>query len=376
MNTLLSLRLNLEEFHKIPPQFKDYEITSGRVRFKVQDEFEVDLTIADEDFEKQFWFIDFRFGFKPTTSALSESLRNYLEACVNDTLAKDGLAGCYTFLHEYVLTCKINELRRQAIQMSKKAWTGTLVVEPLHRALVIQYWTSRTSSQGLKNWILIAVNSGRKGASQAGAKPTSYLEVKWYRDNKEVENSPIKLDGENLSVQSLVRNVIGKHIEYLLRGVHNKLLEASRFKNREAGMMLNISDSDPTLSSLTTQIGYKSSASLLVEPRTGNFVLKPHSRFTIQLEHQLNISKDQIAEGATSLENVRCAFIEDEIHRTGSAAGWKASRSQLTTDDVRAITRKRDWTKTLWLKQDGWGPEWFVAVFLSLHGDEWWLVDT
>lgn len=342
----------------------------------MQGEFEVDLTIADEDFEKQFWFIDFRFGFKPTTSSLSESLRNYLEACVNDALSKDGLAGCYQFLHEYVLTCKINELRRQAVQMSKKAWTGTLVVEPLHRALAIQYWTSRTPPQGPKNWVLIAVNSGRKGTVKAGTKPTSYLEAKWYRDNKEVENSQITLDGDNLSVQNLLRHVIGKHIEFLLRSVHTKLLEASRFKNREAGMMLNISDSDPTLSSLTTQIGYSSSASLLIEPRTGSFVIKPHSRFTIQFEHQLNGSKDHIAEGAMSLEHVRCAFIEDEIKRTGSGAGWKAIQPQLTTEEMRSLTRKRDWTKTLWLKQDGWGPEWFVAIFLSLDGDEWWLVDT
>lgn len=375
LNTLLSLRLNLDEFDKIPPQFRDYEIESGRVKFKVRGEFEVDLTIADEDFEKQFWFIDFRFDFKPATSTLSDSLRAFLEACVNDALSKDGLPGCYQFLHEYVLTCKINELKRQAIQMSKKSWTGTLIVEPLQRSLAIQYWTSRTQGQGPKSWVLIGVNSGRN-TTQTGGKPTSHLVMKWYRDNKEVESSEISLDDQTLSAQNLLRSVIGKHVEFILRNIHDKLLGASRFKNRQAGMVLEISKSDPTRSALTTQVGYQSHASLLIEPRTGSFVLKPHSKFTIQFEHQLNNGRNQIEDGVLSLENVRCAFIEDEVHRTGSGAGWHACRPRLTSEEIKHLTRKKDWTKALWLQQNGWSADWVIVVLLSPAGDEWWLVDT
>src|ERR1700722_6388022 len=99
LNTLLSIRLNLHEYDKIPLQFKDYSIKSGRVTFRVAGEFEVDLTIAEENPEKQFWFIDFRFLFTPAVSQLPEHLRYMIENRVNAALEKDGLAGCYKFLH-------------------------------------------------------------------------------------------------------------------------------------------------------------------------------------------------------------------------------------------------------------------------------------
>ncbi len=117
---MLSVRLTLDEYDKIPFQFRDYSISSGRVTFKVEGEFEVDLTIADEDFEKQFWFIDFRFLFQPAPAELSDRVRQFIEKKVNDALATDGLAGCYRFLHEFVLTHKISEFYRQALDLESQ----------------------------------------------------------------------------------------------------------------------------------------------------------------------------------------------------------------------------------------------------------------
>ncbi|KPM43628.1 Mediator of RNA polymerase II transcription subunit 14 [Neonectria ditissima] len=358
LNTLLSLRLNLEDFDKIPYHFRNYEIDSGRVTFRVPGEFEVDLTIADEDFEKQFWFIDFRFIFTPSAAALPESLKNYLEAYVNDVLSKDGLAGCYQFLHEFVLTHKLNELKRQAIQLSKNAWTGTLIVEPLNRALAIQYWTSRTPPNTHKSWVLIAVNSGRKQTGHPNPKESSYLTAKWYRDNKEVKDVVIPLDVENLSAETLLRTVVGRHIDYNLSSIHNKLQEAPRFLNREAGMVLHISQSDPGASSLTMHVGYSDSASLLMEPTTGLFAVKPHSKFTIQYEHQLNNGKNPEEDGVSCLENVRCGFMEDELNRRGSTMGWNSKKCPLNSEELRSVVKTKKWTRTIWLQRDGWGPNW------------------
>ncbi|KJZ79136.1 hypothetical protein HIM_01287 [Hirsutella minnesotensis 3608] len=375
LNTLLSLRLNLEEFDKIPYRFRNYEIDSGRVTFKVEGEFEVDLTIADEDFEKQFWFIDFRYSFKPSASSLSPSLRAYLEGCVNEALCKDGLAGCYQFLHEFVLTCKINEIKRQALQLSRSSWSGTLSVEPLNRALAIQYWTSRTAPTGPKSWILLGVNSGRKPNGETDPKISSSIVAKWYRDGKEVTGAEIEIDLENISAQALLTNVVGQHINYILTSIHDKLKSAPRYKNREASMILRLSGSDPAASTLSIQVGFNDSASLALEPRTGVFAVKPHSKFSIQYENQLNTDKSAAEDGANCLENVRGAIMEDGLHRRGSCMGWRVRKSPISLEETRSVTKLREWTRTIWLQKDGWGPSWFVCVFLGLAGDEWRLIE-
>lgn len=375
LNTLLSLRLNLEDYDKIPYHFRNYEIASGRVTFKVDGEFEVDLTIADEDFEKQFWFIDFRYAFKPSAASLPESLRTYLEGCVNETLSKDGLVGCYQFLHEFVLTSKINELKRQAIQLSRNSWTGTLAIEPLNRALAIQYWTSRAATTGTKSWILVAVNSGRRPQGRADAKATSFIVAKWYRDNKEVKDAGVELDLNHVSAESLLTNVVGRHIESILSSIHDKLSTAPRFKNREAGMLLNVSKSDPAASCLSIQVGYSDTATLVLEPMAGAFAIKPHSKFAVQYEHQLNNGKNVAEDGASCLENVRCAIMEDELNRRGSSMGWFSRKSPLNLEEMKSVTKLRDWSRAIWLQKDGWGASWFVLVFLGLGGDEWWLIE-
>ncbi|KAK0765467.1 LOW QUALITY PROTEIN: hypothetical protein N5P37_001402 [Trichoderma harzianum] len=376
LDTLLSLRLNLDDFDKIPHQFRNYTIGSGRVTFKVAGEFEVDLTIADEDFEKQFWFIDFRFAFRPAALSLPESLRTPLENCVNEALAKDGLTGCYQFLHEYVLTTKINELKRQALQLSRTSWTGTLAVEPLNRALSIQYWTSRSPATGLKNWIIVAVNSGRKHGGRTDPKASSFLAAKWYRDGKEVKDVEIKVNTENLSAESLLKDVVGRHIKHILSNIHSGLLAAPRFKNRETGVILNISKTDPVASCLNLQVGYDGTVSLLIEPTSGAFAMKPHSKFSIQPELQLNNGKNPTEDGVNFLEHLRCAIIEDELGRMGTARGWSVRKAPVNVDELRSITKMRRWSRTLWLQHGGWGSTWFVGVILSLEGDEWWLLET
>ncbi|EGX90564.1 RNA polymerase II holoenzyme/mediator complex component Rgr1, putative [Cordyceps militaris CM01] len=372
INTRLSLRLNLEDYDKIPPQFRNYEIQSGRVTFKVPDEFEVALTIADEDNDKQFWFIDFQYAFTPSALSLSEGLRNYMENYVNDAIARGGLTGCYQFLHEMVLTAKITELKRQALRLSKTSWDGTLVVEPLHRALAIQYWSSRVSNT--KSWVLIAINSGKKNG-KVDTRSSSRLVATWYRDNTEVKDVQLGLDGGNLSMESLLKEVIGRHIGYILQSIRDKLLEAPRFKQHEAAMRLRISNTNPSDCRLTTQVSHSDTATLLVEPTTGIFAMKPQSKFSIQYEHQLNNGKNTAEDGVACLENVRCAMMEDELHRRGNVTGWQTQKSPLSLEETKSVTKVRDWTRSIWMRRQGWGESWYVAIFLGLGGDEWWLLD-
>lgn len=160
LNTLLSIRLNLNEYDNIPISFKNYVINSGRVTFKVPGEFELDLTIADEAPESQFWFIDFRFLFSPAVQEIPYALRFHIESRVNSVLLAEGLSGCYRVLHEITLTHKISEFRRQAFDLSRSKWIDGLKVEALNRSLSIQYWLDRYTKGGPKSWIIIGVHSG------------------------------------------------------------------------------------------------------------------------------------------------------------------------------------------------------------------------
>lgn len=52
VNIFLSVRFSFEEFERILVLFVDYKIDFGVVMFFILGEFEVDLMIGDDDFEK------------------------------------------------------------------------------------------------------------------------------------------------------------------------------------------------------------------------------------------------------------------------------------------------------------------------------------
>lgn len=141
-------------------------------------------------------------------------------------------------------------------------------------------------------------------------------------------------------------------------------------------MVLKISKDDPASSSLTTQIGYCTNSSLVIEPMTGLFTITPHSKVTAQVEHKLNNARNQVEEGVKGLENVRCVFMEDDLNRRGVCMGWQATGPQMTSEEIRSITKKREWSRTLFLQRKGWGSGWVVVIFLSVSGDDWWLVES
>ncbi|CAJ2500935.1 Uu.00g037880.m01.CDS01 [Anthostomella pinea] len=379
LNTLLSLRLNLEDHENIPDHFQDYDIDSGRVTFKVAGEFEVDLTIADEDFEKQFWFIDFRFAFTPAPTELSESLRMYLENKVNEMLEKDGLYGCFKFLHEFVLTHKITEYVRQALELSKGRWVDTLKVERLNRAMSIQYWANRYPPDGPRSWIILGVHSGRKPGSLANEKSSSHLVLRWFRDNKEVKDVTLPIDSASISTEDLLNRVIGTHIESILGAIHDRLKPHGRFTKREAGLTLRTSRDNPIESALEVQLCDTQYQSLQISPITGLLVMKPQSNISRIGEQKLNWgTRDPIQEGVNCLESVRCHFAVDELNRRGRSIGWAMCRSPVKPEDVKALlqTKQHAHNQAIWLQRQGWPENWYLMVSMSLGGDRWWLIET
>ncbi|XDG07024.1 hypothetical protein ABKA04_006639 [Annulohypoxylon sp. FPYF3050] len=376
LNTLLSIRLNLEDYDNLPYHFQNYVIGSGRVTFKVPGEFEVDLTIADEDFDKQFWFIDFRFDFTPAPAELSDVLRMHLEGKVNEILEKDGLPGCYKFLHEYVLTQKVTEYHRQAIEMGRGRWVDMLKIERLHRSMSIQYWIGRYQPDGPKSWIILGVHSGKKTNGLQGPESSSHLTLRWFRDNREVKEFDIPLDDANISAEDLLLSVITKHNEFILTSIHSKLKTHGRFTKREAGLVLDIPTSRSMQPTLKMQLSHSHYLTVGINPTSGMFSMKPQSPVTWKGEQRLNYaSKNPIEDGPPCLENLRCHHVVEEILRRGRSTGWSACKGPVKPEIVKDVLTGRESGQSLWLKRRGWPDQWHLMVNLSLGGDTWYLME-
>jgi mediator of RNA polymerase II transcription subunit 14 len=379
INTLLSLRMNLEDHERIPYHFQDYEIASGRVTFKVKGEFEVDLTIGDEDFEKQLWFIDFRFLLTPAPGELSENLRLFLEARVNDELANNGLTGCYNFLHEFTLTHKVNEARRQAQQLSQAMWVNSIKVEPLNRAMSIQYWESRYPPTGLKSWIILGVHSGKRPNAAPHPSFTSHLAIRWFRDNKEVKDDEISLDSDHISVECILQTVTARHVKHILSSIYKKLKVKERYAKNQGSLELVVSKNDAADSFLRVQLTQLGTLTIRIDPFTGSFSLSPHVRIFATGENRLNNTiKDASEDSISILDGLRSAVAFEELSRRGKSFGWMGLRNlqpPVPADELRQIVDTRDNHQVVWLKHQEWDPKWQVMISLSLSGDRWFVVE-
>jgi len=150
----------------------------------VPEEFQVDMSIADESPSSQLYLIDFRLIFTPTLDIKPmQRLQNEVEARGNELLRTEGLTGIYKFLHDFVLTHKIAILRRQATAMVQGKWADVMLVTMMKRTLVLQYWVGRP---GPKSWVEVGISRGNKNSN----KPST-LALRWMKDAKEMKNVKI-----------------------------------------------------------------------------------------------------------------------------------------------------------------------------------------
>lgn len=373
LNTLLSIRLNLHEHDKIPWQFKDYTIKSGRVTFRVAGEFEVDLGIADEDPESQFWFIDFRFLFSPALSELPLPAWKHLEDRVNIVL-KDGLLGCYNLLHEMILTHKISEFRRQAVELARGKWIDTLKVELLNRSVSIQYWVGK---DGPKSWIILGVHSGRRKDGRPDPKVTSRLSIRWFRSGKEVKDVDVPFDTVNISVISLLKTVIAMHVNSILTSIYEKMQNHPIFAKHEANLALSTSSDEPAESTLKVQLTKSEHLTINMEPITGLFVFSPPSALITRMETWLNTNcRDPASEGHGFIGRLRALVILEDVTNHGLSAGWLRERGpEVTPDELKSKLTKNP-LQTAFFRRASWLPNWWAVLQLGMDGERWFLLET
>ncbi|KAF3762351.1 MED14-domain-containing protein [Cryphonectria parasitica EP155] len=388
LNTLLSFRLTLHDYDKIPYEFRDFTVKDGRVTFKVQGEFEVDLTIGNDDPESQWWFIDFRFDFSPAPQELTDKVRHFMTMNVNDVLGRQGLKGCYDFLHGYVLTHKIRELQRQAVLLSQQHWINHIKVEPLNRALCIQYWAQRylgtgpkpEANAGPKSWIIIGVNSGKTPSADSlpSLHPTSYLTIRWFRDGKEVTGDAdlSSFGTETISAEDLLNRIICKHVSYILKSISDKLMSKPRYASRQVSVSMKLHKSEPSESILVIQLTHSETLSVKINGVTGNFYLEPTKPLISRREAILNLrGRDAVEDSFGQIEHIRCESLFEELVRLGRAMGWVMCKRPVLPDEAKKLHPSREFYQLLWLRRDTWPSPWYVVVCVSLAGDNWWLVE-
>ncbi|KAL2271129.1 hypothetical protein VTJ83DRAFT_500 [Remersonia thermophila] len=381
IDVTLHMRLQLHEFENLPSPWRKYAIDNGRVTFTVPGEFEVDLTIFDEEFENsQFWFLDFRPLFHPAPPELSERARAYVEAQANTLLRDEGLSGCYNFLHELTLTTKIGEFERQANLLRQSGlWIGSLKVERLNRCLSIQYWAQ---SAGPSSWIILGVNSGKPSEGFHDPGTPSHLTAQWFRDGKRVDDTEIPFDADNISVEQLLMTVISKHVDFLLSSIYAKLAAKPRYAQREGRLALQVSAENPLSSQLSMRLLGQEDAVLRLSPWTGFFnFLNPPPALVRDWRLRFNSMKNRVEDAPIALERFRCFYTADRLRARAEESGWEVLHTApLPLDEVKNQIFKRapasrEGVQLVWLRNTSWDPSWFAILSMSLGGDRWWLIE-
>ena len=372
INTLLHIRLNLHE--TVPPAFKNFSISSGRVTFHVKDEFELDLSIADEDPLSQLYFIDFRLSFSPCMTDIPAGwLRNEIEGKSNDVLRREGLAGCYNFLHDLVLTHKLRTLRSQATELVRARWSDNIKIEPVHRSLVVQYWLNRP---GGKSWVEIGIRSGRQEksfTSKDSAVPC--IAIRWHRNGKEVTDFEIDMGLGDLSMEVILKQIIALHINYTFRETKRRLRESLIYAKKVFTVKHKASATEPTHCHLKVQVTGTSTVKIVQEPISGAFALLPPSALHGRLERDLNVLRDPAAEAYLRIAYSRCISGIEEAERWSRMLGWQSLKMQNPTQEIVKKHFGADVLRLSFFRPVSWKKEWSLAISTSMAGDFWWVVE-
>ena len=372
INVLLSIRLNLHE--NIPPPLRNFSISSGRATFYVRNEFELDISIGDEDPSSQLYFIDFRFSFSPVPTDMAfDKLRPEIEANANELLRRDGLSSCFTFLHNLVLTHKINVLRSQAHQMAQGLWSEHLKVETVHRSLILQYWLNKP---GGKHWIEIGIKRqlGSSVLQRSSNHNIPYIAVRWFRNSKEIFDVQIKLKMENLSAQELLKHVIATHTSKIFEEMANGLRQTPLYSEKLLRLYQKVSLEEPLDASLVVQLTCSKAVKIIQEPITGKFALLPSSPLHSVTERELNSLSDPATDASGRIANLRSMTSLDEVGLSVRNAGWEEVKSlNPGQETLRRLFRQA--TRIGFFRRRSWSSNWVLAFTTSLSGDLWWIVE-
>lgn len=367
MNVILATRLNLHE--DLPPHFSDFTIADGRATFTVRDEFEVDLSVADEDPATPFYFIDIRLAFTPASNILNEQLRGYLERKVNQELATKGLRGCYDFLHALVLTHKINIMRSQGAGLIRGKWFECIRTENMRRSFIIQYWSGRP---GKKSWIEIGISSGKQDGKGSRRAVTPRISVRWFRHGEEIKDHGLVFDWRDLNLERCLSMVITKHIDWILRDVEERIRDSAASTSPPSTMLEQSEESPFSSALLLKHPSLKQPLHVRIEPVTGRFSITPPSLPAAHTEHSLNTNAK--SDAAKALTSVMGAVAQEKVHRQAMLLGWKTTPNLAKQDNLPKLFGQAVRHISVFTPSRAWGNRWALVATFTSGGEKWWAV--
>ncbi|KAJ5496375.1 Mediator complex subunit Med14 [Penicillium fimorum] len=369
LNRIISVRLALHD--SVPAPLRNYQVHDGRVTFTISGEFELDLSVAEESKESQFFFVDIRFLFSPSSPIPKGRIFNELDAKINDLLRDDGLMGCFQFLHGLVLTNKINILFKQAVDLSRGLWADALRIELLHRTLVVQYWPQRS---GPKSWLEIGVTSGHRGGIPSDPKPgISQLGFRWMRDGQQVNSDAIRFNSGDLSMELILRSVIALHTSHLLSAAFTTLKKHILFSNHTLSLQASLSPTEPGDCRLDVQLTASRSLRVSIEPMSGSITLCETPHVLERPDGDRGLYKSSIEEILSRVARLRCITAVDEIDSGTKALGLEPLNQRVLGLDPRKLFPPGV-MRTAFFTHRLWNRHWVAAATSSMDGDRWWLV--
>ncbi|EFQ98916.1 RNA polymerase II transcription subunit 14 mediator [Nannizzia gypsea CBS 118893] len=370
INKLISIRLIT---HDSIPDYATYHIHDGRVTFTIPNEIELDLSIAQETRNSQFFFVDLRFIFSPSSALSKGPVRDSLERTINTALMKSGIVGCCDLLHNLVLSQKIMTYFRQAIELARSHWGNNLRIELLHRTLVIQYWTNRP---GPKSWIEIGTRRNKpQRRNRANQPDIPRLYVRWIRDNKEVSVTSKQLDGNIISVESILRRTISKHIHDIFFEVYTNLAASKLYGQGALFLGLNTSATEPGNCYLDVHLTRRKTLRLAIEPIGGIVALQTVPLSLNRHDVEPDSSKGLSVGTYERICRLRCLVAMEEAEGHGRVFGWKLiAPANVDMQSLRKVLPVNEIRNISLFQHKDWDPNWLVGFTSSIERDDWWVI--
>jgi mediator of RNA polymerase II transcription subunit 14 len=364
MNTTLSIRLNVHE--NLPRRLQNWRIESGRATFVMENELEFDVVSFVEDASEQWWFVDIRLLSSPApTISVGSHFFNLLQPQADAILKDKGLSGLFDFLRNFILTHKISVLRSQAIGLARSGWAGSLKVENVHRELVVSYWTERP---GKKNWIEIGVsnNKSKNRKTSWRGPPLPSLTVRWFRGGVEMKDAKFEFDWHNLSFERIIKRVIAYHTSDILRATRQNF-------NPQIPAKASLSDAEPADCKLNVTLGTSSnSATVSLEPVTGNYILQPATSLSAKAEYAFNLGREP-KQMANILTQLLAQTLQDLVQKHAQQLGWHTVHRQSLHMEIVKSAVKLDVIQYAMYSPRNWSPSWALAAVVDASGSSWWI---
>jgi mediator of RNA polymerase II transcription subunit 14 len=334
----------------------------------IEDEMEFDLVSLVEDASDQWFFLDLRLLF--SSAPIIETGSRFwtaLQGQADYVLHEKGLSGLFDFLHSFVLTHKLSLLTSQATALARSGWAGSLKVEPVHRELVVQYWTDRP---GKKNWIEFGITSNKpkNGKTSWRGPPLPSLTARWFRQGKEVLDVKLAIDWNDLSMEQILKRVIALHTTQILQST------IDHFDSR-LSIQSSFSASEPTDCSFTAILGTPSnSVTLSLESVTGKHIVQPASALSARAESAMNSGREPL-HIAGILTSMLSQNLRDKIQRTAQQLGWQQIVKQAIRPDTIRTAVGKNITEYAMYTPRGWTSTWTLAAVIDTAGESWWIFE-